>query len=104
VILSRCSTWPQAKVGIELVLSPACECACHADPTCDGVVNVLDVVAAVDVAFRNADPTSDPMPNCPRIRTDADCDGVTNVIDVVRFVNVAFRGGDPATEFCDPCL
>jgi hypothetical protein len=79
----------------------SCTCPCHADPQCDGVTNVLDVVAAVNVAFRGASAVTDP--NCPFQQTDATCDGVTNVIDVVRFVNVAFRGGDVAAEFCDPC-
>ncbi|HUU46619.1 MAG TPA: hypothetical protein VM118_12885, partial [Acidobacteriota bacterium] len=86
-------------------LCPAglCSCACHGDPQCDSVTNVLDVVAAVDVAFRNVAPEPDPLAQCPVARTDVDCSGFTNVLDVVHFVNVAFRGGDPGVEFCDPC-
>ncbi|HUU44476.1 MAG TPA: hypothetical protein VM118_01980 [Acidobacteriota bacterium] len=80
-----------------------CGCACLGDPVCDSVTDVLDVVTAVDVAFRSAPSASDPFLTCPMSRTDVDCDSVTNVIDVVHFINVAFRNGDPATEFCDPC-
>ena len=78
-----------------------CAHNCHGDPICDGVVNVLDVVGVVNVAFRGTLAVTDP--GCPYELTDAECDGVTNVIDVVRFVNVAFRGSDPAVEFCDEC-
>ena len=84
-------------------VASACACNCHADPACDSVTNVFDVVQAVNVAFRNAAPMIDPSASCPRQTTDANCDGVTNVFDVVRMVNVAFRGANPATEFCDPC-
>ncbi|HUU44417.1 MAG TPA: hypothetical protein VM118_01685, partial [Acidobacteriota bacterium] len=83
------------------VTVPTCICPCHADPECDGVTNVLDVVRAVNVAFRGAPAVFDP--NCPYKQTDVDCSGFTNVIDVVKFVNVAFRGGDPAVQYCDPC-
>jgi hypothetical protein len=79
----------------------ACECDGHADPACDGLANVFDVIVAVDVAFRGGAPISDPL--CPRERTDANCSGATDVFDVVAMVDVAFRGGDPGTVFCDPC-
>ena len=92
-----------ADSGAVTILAAPCACACHADPECDGVVNVLDVVLAVGTAFRGSDPIDDPIYACPYITTDVNCDGVTNVLDVVHFVNVAFRGGDPATEFCEPC-
>ncbi|HUU45041.1 MAG TPA: hypothetical protein VM118_04845 [Acidobacteriota bacterium] len=78
-----------------------CQCPCHTDPQCDGVTNVLDVVHAVNVAFRGALPVFDD--GCPYERTDVDCTGFTNVLDVVRMVNVAFRGALPATQFCDGC-
>jgi hypothetical protein len=81
----------------------SCACDCHADPQCDGVTNVLDVVQGVNVAFRGQPDIPDPNAACPQVTTDVNCDGVTNVLDVVRLVNVAFRGGNPATEFCDPC-
>jgi hypothetical protein len=80
-----------------------CFCVCKIDPVCDGETGVLDVVAAVDVAFRNSPAVPDPFPICPHARTDADCNGHTDVLDVIRFVNVAFRNADPALEFCDPC-
>jgi len=79
-----------------------CNCPCHADPQCDGVTNVLDVVHSVNVAFRGSPPVFDD--NCPFEQTDVDCSGFTNVIDVVKFVNVAFRGGLPEDNFCEPCL
>lgn len=80
-----------------------CACDCHADPQCDGVIDVLDVVAAVNVAFRNGAVLTDPSSLCPFPRTDVNCDAVTNVFDVVSLVSVAFRSGDPAVEFCVPC-
>ncbi|HUU46344.1 MAG TPA: hypothetical protein VM118_11495 [Acidobacteriota bacterium] len=82
---------------------PDCYCSCLADPECDGLANVLDVVKAVDVAFRGASAEADPLAQCPYERTDADCSGDTDVLDVVRIVNVAFRSGDPATEYFEPC-
>lgn len=78
-----------------------CDCRCHSDPACDGATNVLDVVYAVNVAFRSATPVFDYV--CPYAQTDVDCSNATDVLDVVHFVNVAFRGGDPEIEFCDPC-
>ncbi|HUU46787.1 MAG TPA: hypothetical protein VM118_13740, partial [Acidobacteriota bacterium] len=78
-----------------------CKCACHADPQCDGVTNVLDVVQTVNVAFRGGSPVFDD--DCPYERTDVDCSGYTNVLDVVKIVNVAFRGGLPESQFCDGC-
>jgi hypothetical protein len=81
-----------------------CRCKCFADPQCDGVTNVLDVVQTVNVAFRGAIPTADPYPDCPESEvTDVDCSGSTDVLDVVHVINVSFRGGDPDSEFCDPC-
>jgi probable HAF family extracellular repeat protein len=81
----------------------ACGCDCHADPQCDGVTNVLDVVQSVKVAFRGLPDIVDPNAACPNATSDTNCDGVTNVLDVVHLVNVAFRSADPAVEFCDPC-
>jgi hypothetical protein len=81
-----------------------CYCKCFSDPQCNGDTDVLDVVQAVDVAFRNATPDPDPYPQCPDVETtDVDCSGATDVLDVIRFVNVAFRNAEPAGEFCDPC-
>lgn len=91
------------KLRCGVPVATACACNCHADPVCDGVTTVLDVVQAVNVAFRNAPGIPDPNPACPVETTDANCDGVTTVLDVVRIINVAFRNGNPATEICDPC-
>lgn len=87
---------------VRITIYPECGCPCPADPVCDSVrSNVLDVVNAVGVAFRNVPPVTDPP--CPRERTDVDCNGITNVLDVVHIVYVAFRNMSAATEFCHPC-
>ncbi|HUU46110.1 MAG TPA: hypothetical protein VM118_10300 [Acidobacteriota bacterium] len=80
-----------------------CACDCHADPQCDAVADVLDVVKAIGVAFRSAPPIPDPNPECFYATTDVDCNGLTDVIDIVRMINVIFRSGDPAAQFCEPC-
>ena len=80
-----------------------CACDCFGDPMCDGVASILDVVRAVDVAFRGGAPYFDPDPACPLETTDVTCDGVTTILDVVRMVDVAFRGGDAEVLYCDPC-
>lgn len=81
-----------------------CFCQCDGDPACDGIrCDILDVVSAVNVAFRNYPLVIDPSPSCPIQSTDVNCSGATDVIDVVKFVNVAFRNVSPTTEFCDPC-
>lgn len=94
----------------EAVLEMACGCQCHADPAelpapdyCNGIINVQDVVAVVNIAFRGSVSAPDPSPTCPIQRADVNCSGFVNVQDVVAVVNVAFRGGEPATQFCDPC-
>jgi hypothetical protein len=85
-----------------------CSCPCHADPACDSVTNILDVVKTADVAFRGV-PSNTSGPVCyPYLgiaggHTDVDCSGVTDIVDLVRMVNVAFRAGDPAVQFCKPC-
>ena len=84
--------------------SGGCACDCHGNPVCDAAIcDVLDVVAAVTVAFRNGAALPDPNANCPYEKTDVDCSTFTDVIDVVKIVTVAFRNGNPATEFCNPC-
>jgi hypothetical protein len=84
-----------------------CACQCHSDPggPCDGIVaDIVDVVSAVNAAFRNTPAAPDPSPTCPMVTTDVDCSGGTDVVDVVKFVNVAFRNMSAASQFCDPCL
>lgn len=81
-----------------------CVCACHADPSCDGIKSsVLDVLKTIDVAFRAAPEQSDPGPICDKTQTDFDCNGMTNLVDVVRVINVAFRGFPASQQYCDPC-
>ncbi|HEX9751459.1 MAG TPA: PKD domain-containing protein [candidate division Zixibacteria bacterium] len=102
---ARTATYNPVWDGGRLYLSGGpCACDCFGDPQCDGITNVFDVVAAVDVAFRNGAPIPDPNPLCPRATTDVTCDNVTNVFDVVALVDVAFRNGNPATVFCTVCL
>lgn len=81
----------------------ACACNCHANPECDGFVDIFDVTRAVNVAFRDAAPILDPNVSCPYQTTDVDCSGLTDIFDVIRIINVAFRNGNPATEFCQAC-
>jgi hypothetical protein len=78
-----------------------CTCPCHADPMCDGHIGVLDVVQAINVAFRNFPAEFDY--DCAYAQTDVTCDSATDVTDVVHFINVAFRNADPEGEFCNPC-
>lgn len=94
----------------EATLELACGCQCHADPAeipapdyCNGIINIQDVVAVVNVAFRGTDPSPDPVSTCPVQRADVNCTGFVNIQDVVAVVNVAFRGAVPAEMFCDPC-
>ncbi|HUU45001.1 MAG TPA: hypothetical protein VM118_04645 [Acidobacteriota bacterium] len=79
-----------------------CQCPCHGDAQCDGIDNVLDVVIAINVAFRGGEEVYDY--DCPFARTDVTCDGVTDITDVVRYVDVVFRDADPGVMYCDPCL
>lgn len=85
-------------------IGDACDCACpcHGDPACDGVIDVVDVVLTVGVAFRAQSTAADPLCfNQPGGSTDTDCSGGTDVVDVVKVIGVAFRGS--ANDFCDPC-
>jgi hypothetical protein len=94
---------PSESRMVRLMEGTACVCDCHADPICDAEFDILDVIAAVNVAFRGTAPNADPNPSCPHQRTDFDCSNATDVLDVVNAVNVAFRGANPATDFCNPC-
>lgn len=85
----------------------ACNCPCYGDPGCDGAVDVVDVVAVINRAFRGFNPSIDPA--CPfglpdiDGTTDVNCSGATDVVDVVKTVDVAFRGVPEASAFCKPC-
>lgn len=80
-----------------------CVCDNQGDPTFDGLMNMADVVKAVDISFSNAAQTRDPNLLCLYSPADVDCDGVTGIVDVIRLINVAFRGADPSITFCNPC-
>ncbi len=80
-----------------------CACPNWQDPNRDGtIVDVLDVVQTVNVAFRGFSSSKDT--SCPFAQTDVDASGATDVIDVVKVVNVAFRGLSRTTAFSgNPC-
>jgi hypothetical protein len=79
-----------------------CDCACHADPQCDGITSdICDVRKMIWIAFEGVIASQGPF--CPKEDSDVNCDGVSDVFDVIAVINVAFTGVDPATEYCDPC-
>ncbi|MCH8992829.1 MAG: hypothetical protein IIA44_13920, partial [Acidobacteria bacterium] len=94
---------PDFTKGVITVTGCICACDCLGDPVCDGVPDIFDVQAAVEVTFRGGIPEPDPNGLCPLARSDVDCDGATTVFDVVRIINVVFRNHDPAAEYCTPC-
>ncbi|HUU45847.1 MAG TPA: hypothetical protein VM118_08950 [Acidobacteriota bacterium] len=99
-------TWERVPVTFTkgvVTIADTCACDCHADPICDSVHNILDLVAIVGVAFQGADPIPDPNAFCPYETTDVNCDNETSVLDVVRMNLVVNYGADPDTTFCDPC-
>ncbi len=61
----------------------------------NGVVDVIDVVKIIGVAFRSQFPT-EPLWVW---NVDGDSQGAIDVIDVVKIINVAFRGVNSAIEF-----
>lgn len=85
------------------VITIGCACDCHADPVCDNVHDVLDLVTIIDVAYRGGDPVPDPNPQCPYVTTDVNCDDVTNVFDVGLMNLVVNYAADPDSTFCNPC-
>lgn len=77
-------------------------CANHADPNPDGILDILDVIATVEVAFRNGPALKDAScPHDPAGRTDVNCSGATDIFDVTQLVEVAFRNA--TIKFCNPC-
>ncbi|HWO56069.1 MAG TPA: Ig-like domain-containing protein [bacterium] len=91
---------PGNTATIRINVAEGCDCSCHADPVCDQVPNIQDVVSVVNIAFRGGADTVDPQ--CTHIgRADLNCDCVVSVLDVVSMVNHAFRGD--ASPFCDAC-
>lgn len=78
----------------------SCSCPTHGDPNADGIQNISDVVATVNIVFRGGEGDLD-SECCPHMdRADHNCDCVLNVQDVVAIVNTAFRGGPSS---CNPC-
>jgi hypothetical protein len=53
----------------------------------DGVIDVFDVIASIDIVFSGA-----PMPDPPEL-VDVNCDGVPDVFDVIYLIDYAFSGG-----------
>lgn len=78
-----------------------CDCSCHADPVCDGIINIQDVVQMVNVLFRDYLPG--PHPYCPVPLEDVNCSGITDIVDLVSVIDVGFRDADPDTTFCNAC-
>jgi hypothetical protein len=91
---------------VEFMPGRLCDCKCHADPLCDGALDVLDLTIAIDVAFCGMPPPTDHGCWCYAHalngRTDVDCSGATDIIDIIKIADVIFGGADPAREFCDP--
>jgi hypothetical protein len=84
-----------------ITISDSCVCPCAADPVCDSVIDVVDVVAVVDEAFRSMPAVTGTA--CPHIsRSDANCDCVVDVLDIVALIDRLYRGR--TTPFCDPCI
>jgi hypothetical protein len=53
----------------------------------DGVIDVFDVIAAIEIVFSGA-----PMPVPPGL-VDVNCDGVADVFDVIYLIDYTFSGG-----------
>jgi hypothetical protein len=51
-----------------------------------GALDVVDVIAEVNCAFRGN------CPNCAGVLADVDCDGDNDIVDVVLLIGAAFRG------------
>ena len=91
---------PEFTKGIITIVP--CACQCHGDPVCDGIRNVMDVVAVIDEAFGAKSPISDS--ECGRkTRGDLNCDCQVSIVDVVKMIDVAMRGKVPDSVLCDGC-
>ena len=89
-----------ATATVRLTASTGCDCSLHGDPLTDGVLDVFDVIAAIDAAFSGATIIVDPT--CPHAgREDFNCDCATDVFDVISFIEVVFSGGPGP---CNPCV
>jgi len=65
------------------------------DVTCDGKVDLGDVVFLINYLYRGGPPPS------PWETGDVTCDGVIDLGDVVYLINYLFRNGPPPLH-CDP--
>ena len=81
-ITERASVPLSADTMISVVLTSAR----RGDLNNDGVCDVLDVLAIIDIAFRGAPPVS------PEFIADVSCDAIVDIIDVVSLIGHAFRG------------
>lgn len=85
----------------------SCHCDCHADPNCDSVLNIVDVILTIDRAFAAGSESNDSSCVVHGVlvdgRTDVDCSGYTDLADAVKMIDVALRGADRETKFCAPC-
>lgn len=78
-----------------------CECPYIGDIDTNSTIDIFDVVALVNSAFRGAPiPPGDRF--CPlTTRGDLNCDNLVDILDVVAVVNTAFRNLD---NRCNPCI
>jgi len=77
-----------------------CDCPHVGDLDTNSVIDILDVIAIVNSAFRGA-PVSPGDPFCPSAtRADVNCDELVDILDVIALVNTAFRNIDSR---CNPC-
>ena len=78
-----------------------CKCPHIGDLDTNSVIDILDVIALINVAFRGG-PTPPGDPQCPiTTRADLNCDSVVDILDVISSINTAFRNVD---DRCNPCL
>lgn len=91
-------------LGLALALAAAGEdpCGIAGDFDRDGVVDIRDVVCAIEAAFRGG-AVPGPLAGCQYLSGDTDCNGYHDVTDVTRVINVAFRGVAADLEFCLFC-
>ncbi len=69
--------------------APPCDCA-SGDLTCDGTVNVTDIVGIVNYILFPADAGWD---DCQISTSDFNADGIVNVTDIIGIVNLILGGG-----------
>lgn len=78
-----------------------CACLCATDPACNGIFDIQDIVAIINVAYRGY--PSIKSGNCPQADSDVDCSGETSTVDIIKMIDVVFRDAPAETVFCDPC-